>query len=145
MRPLFCPNEQRAAWAAEAGGVDTRSIVQQVIGKINDRAQLHAICDRLRRPADLFMAVGASAMTSGHEPCTAGWPKSNGGLGIAAMTSIGSSSGAKTEGYVHAIQCDNNAKKPVNNKAGRCKLRNRSEIMFARLQLWQSVATRYGR
>ena len=107
--------------------------------------KLHAVCDSLGRPIDLFVTAGHVSDYTGARALLRGLPTVKRLLGDRGYDADWFRETLQDKGIRACIPGRKNRKTPVKYDKRRYKRRNRIEIMFGRLKDWRRVATRYDR
>lgn len=107
--------------------------------------KLHAVCDSLGRPIDLFVTAGQVSDYIGARALLSGLPKVKWLLGDRGYDADWFREALQDKGIRACIPGRRQRKTPVKYDKRRYKRRNRIEIMFGRLKDWRRVATRYDR
>ncbi len=105
--------------------------------------KLHAICDSLRRPLDLFVTAGQVSDYIGARALLSGLPNVKWLLGDRGYDADWFREALQDKGIRACIPDRKQRKTPVQYDKRRYRRRNRIGIMFGRLKDWRRVATHY--
>ncbi|GHE02573.1 DDE transposase [Allgaiera indica] len=107
--------------------------------------KLHAICDSQGRAIDLFVTAGQVSDYIGARALLSRLPNVTWLLGDRGYDADWFREALQDKGIRACIAGRKQRKTPVKDDKRRYKRRNRTEIMFGRLNDWRRVATRYDR
>jgi len=107
--------------------------------------KLHAICDSLGRPLNLFVTAGQLSDYIGARAMLSSLPEVDWLRGDRGYDADWFREALQDKGIRACIPGRKQRKAPVKYDKRRYKRRNRIEIMFGRLKDWRRVATRYDR
>ena len=107
--------------------------------------KLHAICDSLGRPLNLFVTAGEVSDYIGARALCDSLPDVDWLLGDRGYDADWFRETLRDKGIRPCIPGRKSCGKPIKHDKRRYKRRNRIEIMFGRLKDWRRAATRYDR